>query len=113
MTYGMHQHNGTALTGIDELAQRIQRCVITRKGTLVGRRNYGSRLPELVDGKMGSMMRLDMYSAVDEMFRDPDNGLLDFQLQNTQVSATETGNGVTIRITGIFEQRQVELEAVV
>lgn len=115
MSYGMHQHNGTALAGIDELAQRIQRCVLTRKGTLVGRRNYGSRLPLLVDNKMSSLMRLDLYSAVDEMFRDAANGLDDFRLKNTQVSALESGNGVMIHITGVYlpENRTVELEAVV
>ena len=49
---GINAHTGQALSGIDHLRQSIRDILTTRIGTRVMRRDYGSRLPTLVDNPM-------------------------------------------------------------
>ena len=46
---GLNATNGQALSGLDHLRQSIRDILTTRIGTRVMRRDYGSRLPDLVD----------------------------------------------------------------
>ena len=50
---GINAHTGQALSGIDHLRQSIRDILTTRIGTRVMRRDYGSRLPTLVDTPEG------------------------------------------------------------
>ena len=46
---GTSSKTGKALSGFDHFKQSIRDILTTRKGSRVMRRDYGSRLPELVD----------------------------------------------------------------
>ncbi len=49
---GMNAATGRNLTGLDHLHQSIADILSTPIGTRVMRRDYGSRLPELIDAPM-------------------------------------------------------------
>ena len=57
---------GRPLGGLDHLRQSIRDILTTRRGTRVMCRDYGSRLPELVDRPMNPALRMDIYSATAE-----------------------------------------------
>lgn len=46
---GVNSQTGKPLSGFDHFKQSIRDILTTRKGSRVMRRDYGSRLPELVD----------------------------------------------------------------
>ena len=46
---GMNAHTGQSLSGLDHLRQSIADILSTPLNTRVMRRDYGSRLPELID----------------------------------------------------------------
>ncbi len=106
----MNQTTGKIITGLDELWQRINRLLQTRKGTLVGRRGYGSELPELIDNNMSPSFVLDIYAATAEAIIDPENGIDDFTLTRTDLETTE--NGVTLYLIGEFDSELVTLKGV-
>lgn len=63
---GMNAHTGRAISGVDHLKQSIIDILTTPIGTRVMRRNYGSRLYQLVDAPMNNATLVDLYSATAE-----------------------------------------------
>lgn len=63
---GINASTGMALSGIAHLRQSIADILTTPIGTRVMRRDYGSRLPRLVDAPMNRATLLDIYSATAE-----------------------------------------------
>lgn len=63
---GMNRNTGKALSGIDHLKQSIQDILSTPVGTRVMRRDYGSRLPELVDNPMNELTKVELFAATAE-----------------------------------------------
>ena len=63
---GINAQTGQPLAGIDHLRQSIRDILTTRIGTRVMRRDYGSRLPALVDNPMTPRLAMDLYSATAE-----------------------------------------------
>jgi phage baseplate assembly protein W len=57
---------GKPISGIDHLRQSIRDILTTRKGTRVMCRDYGSRLPELVDRPVNPAFEMDVYAATAE-----------------------------------------------
>jgi len=57
---------GKHLAGVDHLRQSIRDILTTPIGTRVMRRDYGSRLYELVDAPMTEATLLDLYAATAE-----------------------------------------------
>jgi phage baseplate assembly protein W len=66
MTAGMSRTTGAALSGFDHLKQSIEDILSTPLGTRVHRRDYGSRLPRLVDRPMNQALVADMVAATAE-----------------------------------------------
>lgn len=60
---GMSRATGAPLDGIDHIWQSVQDILSTMIGTRVGRRGYGSLLPELVDQPMTGANILRLYAA--------------------------------------------------
>lgn len=60
---GMDRHTGKPLSGADHLAQSIGDILSTPLGTRLGRRTYGSDLPELFDQPMNARGRLLVFAA--------------------------------------------------
>jgi len=63
---GMDSNSGAALGGIDHLRQSIRNILTTPIGSRVMRRDYGSRLYQLVDAPANRSTLLDIYTAVAE-----------------------------------------------
>lgn len=60
---GMDRHTGRPLDGADHLAQSIGDILSTPLGSRLGRRTYGSDLPELFDQPMNDRGRLLVFAA--------------------------------------------------
>lgn len=63
---GMSRTTGRALGGFDHLRQSIQDILTTPVGTRVHRRDYGSRLPRLVDRPINKALVSDLVAATAE-----------------------------------------------
>lgn len=66
---GMNASTGAPLDGIDHLRQSIRDILSTPIGTRVMRRDYGSRLYELVDAPTNRSTVLDLFAATAEALR--------------------------------------------
>lgn len=60
---GMDAHTGQALSGDAHLAQSIADILSTPLGTRVMRRDYGSRVPDLIDAPANAAARVQLYAA--------------------------------------------------
>ncbi|MEW5890203.1 MAG: GPW/gp25 family protein [Pseudomonadota bacterium] len=64
--FGINADTGQPLSGLEHLKQSIRDILTTRIGTRVMRRDYGSRLPELVDRPITPALAADIYAATAE-----------------------------------------------
>lgn len=63
---GINASTGRSISGADHLKQSIRDILTTRIGTRVMRRDYGSRLPDLVDNPTSQLLKLDLFAATAE-----------------------------------------------
>jgi len=63
---GSDSTTGKTLSGLDHLRQSIRNILTTPIGSRVMRRDYGSRLYELVDAPMNETTNLEIYAATAE-----------------------------------------------
>ena len=108
---GMNRKTGKELSGIEHLRQSIRDILTTPIGSRVMRRDYGSRLFELVDAPLNEGALAEIYAATAEALErwEP-------RLRLTRVRATRAGEGgVTIDLTGEYlpEGEEIALEGVV
>lgn len=77
MRRGMNKHTGQILEGSAHLRQSIEDILTTPLGTRVGRRDYGSRLFELLDKSVDQVFQVELYAAVADALRlwEPDFSL--------------------------------------
>ncbi|MCP4102605.1 MAG: phage baseplate protein [Lentisphaerae bacterium] len=109
---GIDHTTGRYLSGLDHLKQSITDILTTPIGSRVMRREYGSRLPRLVDAPLNSSTLVDLYSATAEALLrwEPRFKLLSVSAvtpQNTgKIELELTGeylpNGKTITMEGII-----------
>ena len=60
---GMDRQTGKLIEGVDHLRQSIGDILGTPLGTRVGRRDYGSRIPELLDQPLNELTRIRVFAA--------------------------------------------------
>ncbi|KQO07863.1 oxidoreductase [Sphingomonas sp. Leaf242] len=60
---GMDGNTGAMLAGADHIRQSIADILGTPLGTRIGRREYGSELPELFDQPMNELGRIRIFAA--------------------------------------------------
>lgn len=60
---GMSRITGAVIDGLDDITQSVRDILGTMIGTRVGRRDYGSLLPELIDQPMNAASTLRIYAA--------------------------------------------------
>lgn len=60
---GMNRHTGKPLSGLDHLRQSIDDIIGTPLGTRLGRREYGSNVPELLDQPMNRLTQIQLCAA--------------------------------------------------
>jgi hypothetical protein len=88
---GTDSATGKTLQGINHLRQSIRDILTTPIGTRVMRREYGSRLYELVDAPMNRATLLELYAATAEALAQWEP-----RFQLTSVRATEGSPGKVI-----------------
>lgn len=108
---GIDSTTGKALSGVAHLRQSIGVLLSTPIGSRVMRREFGSRLFDLIDAPMNRETILDIYAAVAEAIErwEPRFRLL-------EVRATDAAPGhVTLSLTGelLIDGREVTLDGIV
>lgn len=108
---GMNADTGRPLGGLDHLRQSIRDILTTRIGTRVMRRDYGSRLPELIDNPMNGGLAVDLYAATASALRRWEPR---FRLYRVEIQASEPGR-VVLYLEGRYlpDGQDVTLEGVV
>ena len=95
---GLNSHKGKRLDGLSHLHQSIRDILTTRIGTRVMRRDYGSRLPTLVDNPMTPRLAMDLYSATAEALARWEPR---FKLTRVRIARAEVGQ-VVLDLEGIY-----------
>ncbi|MCX8016537.1 MAG: GPW/gp25 family protein [Rhodocyclaceae bacterium] len=107
---GIHAHTGQPITGLDHLKQSIRDILTTPIGTRVMRREYGSRIPELVDRPMTPALAAELYAAAAEALHRWEPRL---RLQRVQVLDARPGHlSLQLQAQYLPDGRSVAMEVV-
>ncbi|ATO57131.1 GPW/gp25 family protein [Bartonella sp. 1-1C] len=98
MNSGMDRTTGKPLSGIDHLRQSILDILTTRIGTRVMRRDYGSRIAELIDAPVNNAFAVALYAAIAEAL---DKWEPRFKLKQIDFKMLEAGQ-VSLSFAGIY-----------
>ena len=93
---GLSRLSATGLDLGDHLAQSITDILTTPKGSRVLRRDYGSRLPDLIDAPMNGETLVDVFAETAEALDLWEPRL---KLRRVEVSAAGAGK-MTVLLTG-------------
>jgi uncharacterized protein len=108
---GSNSQTGKSLAGVEHLRQSIKDILTTPIGSRVMRRDYGSRLFELIDAPMNRSTLLEMYAATAEALAkwEPRFELLSVQAVTATPGRVELDmvgkyliDGQTIKLDGII-----------
>lgn len=102
---GMDAATGQPLSGIEHLRQSLRDILTTPIGTRVMRRDYGSRLYELVDAPLNRGTIAELYAATAEAIRKWEPR---FRLTSVQIASAEAGS-VELDLTGVYLPDGVEV----
>lgn len=108
---GTDANTGKPLDGLAHLQQSIKDILTTPIGSRVMRRDYGSRLPRLVDAPMNRATLIDLYAATAEALLQWEPR---FSVQ--QVVAVSAAPGrVELQVTGEYlpDGQQVTIDGIV
>jgi len=95
---GMSATSGKELEGLDHLKQSIIDILTTLIGSRVMRRNYGSRLFELVDKPINRDFTLEIYAATAEALEKWEKR---FKLEKVKITEVKEGK-MTLVLEGIY-----------
>lgn len=95
---GVNAATGKRVGGIDHLRQSVRDILTTPVGTRVMRRDYGSRLYELVDAPLNRATVLQLYAATAKAIRRWEPR---FKLTKISVASAEPGR-VQLDLTGNY-----------
>lgn len=109
----MHRITGKQLTGIEYLRQRLADVINTPLGALVGRRDFGSRLFEIVDHNVDSRFQMDAYVRLADAINNPANGLDDFRLTEMRLARISSCH-IEISLSGEYlpTGKPIELDGI-
>lgn len=93
---GMNAETGRVLDGVPLLRQHIRDVLTTRIGTRVGRREYGSDLPNLVDRPVDKAGALELYAATAEAVG---RWVPQFRMASVRIAGAAPG-AVTLELRG-------------
>lgn len=90
---GMNRTTGQMLSGVDHLRQSIEDILTTPIGSRVMRRDYGSRLYQLVDAPINRALLVQIYSATAEALLkwEPRFELTQVRVENITVEKVQIG----------------------
>ena len=92
---GTDARTGAALTGLEHLRQSVGDVLGTRIGTRVMRREFGSRLPELVDAPLNDGLRAAVAAATVEALRRWEPRL---RVRRVRVAAAPAGSPARVHL---------------
>ncbi|MBA8757688.1 baseplate assembly protein W [Wolbachia pipientis] len=95
---GMSNKTGKELEGLEHLKQSIVDIVTTPIGSRIMRREYGSRLSELIDRPINRDFTLEIYAATAEALQKWEAR---FKLEKVKITEVKEGK-VTISLDGIY-----------
>uniref|UniRef100_A0A3B0J085 IraD/Gp25-like domain-containing protein n=1 Tax=Wolbachia endosymbiont of Aleurodicus floccissimus TaxID=2152762 RepID=A0A3B0J085_9RICK len=95
---GMSAETGKGLEGLEHLKQSITDILITPIGSRIMKREYGSRLFELVDKPINRDLTLEIYSAVAEALQRWEKR---FKLEKVKMTEVKEGK-VTLDLEGLY-----------
>lgn len=107
---GMSRHTGEAIDDDAHLAQSIADILTTPLGSRVMRRDYGSRLPDLIDAPMNGETLVDVFAATAEAIDRWEPRLI---LTRVQVTSVTPGGQMALRLDGRARSGEVGIDAVV
>jgi len=109
---GMDAKTGRRLSDLDHLRQSIRDILTTPIGTRVMRRDYGSRLFELVDAPINRSTLMDIYAATAEALPRWESR---FRLERVRVEAAAADGRVQLTLSGRYlpAGKPVSLEGIV
>ncbi|WP_179989887.1 GPW/gp25 family protein [Acinetobacter sp. CS-2] len=107
----MSRDTGKTVEGLEHLKQSIIDILTTPIGSRVMRRDYGSRLFELIDAPVNRETLVDYYAAVAEAL---DLWEPRIQLQQVDITSAVVGS-ITLSITGkyLIDGQAVRLDGIV
>jgi hypothetical protein len=107
---GINALTGKKLDGLAHLRQSVRDILTTPIGTRVMRRDYGSRLPRLVDAPINSETILEIYAATAEALKRWEPRFL---LRNSKIVNAAPGR-VELDLTGEYlpEGRVITLDGI-
>ncbi len=108
---GINVLTGKQLGGIEHLKQSIRDILTTPIGTRVMRRNYGSRLFELVDAPINRETIIDIYAATAEAIARWEPR---FQVTNVAIADARPGQ-VMLDLTGNYlpDGQRITLDGII
>ena len=108
---GMNTQNGRSLTELDHLRQSIVDILNTPIGSRVMRRDYGSKLFNLIDAPLHRGTLVDIYAATAEALMKWERRLI---VSAVDMTSAQLGQ-ITLKITGkyILDGKIVQLSEIV
>lgn len=114
MKQGTDRTSGKLLTGTAYLRQRLADVINTPLGSVVGARDFGSRIYELVDHNVDRRFYMNAYVKLADAINNPANGLDDFKLSEMTVESLEN-NQLEFNISGnaLIDGKPIEFEGLI
>jgi phage baseplate assembly protein W len=112
MARGMSRDTGQALGGFDHLRQSIQDILTTPVGTRIHRRDYGTRLPRLVDRPINRSLVSELVAATAEAL---DRWEPRLRLEKVMIDSVTPGGQIELSLVGYYllNGKRVEIEGLV
>lgn len=102
----MDEKTGGFIEGVQELKQRLQRCMKTRRRTLPLRRSFGSNLPLRIDANITPELEMDIYADVADLIAHPPNGFTDeIELVRVWLDKGDNEVSITLQVKLLFDGR--------
>jgi len=109
---GINKNTGKPLAGIDHLRQSIIDILTTPRGTRVMRRQYGSKLFELIDAPLNSDTVLFLYAAIAEALDKWEPRL---KLKRIEIASITDSGTANLTLTAVYlpDGKTVQIDGVV
>lgn len=103
---GMNATTGRTIANVEHLYQSIGRILSTPLGSRIARRDFGSDLPDLIDGPANGAMLVRLYAAVATALMKWEPRLQLTRVQVTADVATAYDGALVLEIEGVTEEGQ-------
>lgn len=113
MKTGTNRDTGAEIGGIPYLRQRLYDVINTPLGSLVGRRDFGSRFFELVDRNVDARFHMEAYIRLSDAINNPANGLEDFRLSEMVVEREGPAHFSITIVGSTSEGETVEMDGII